>query len=69
MRGLWPTRVCYAIRKNQTWRMRWRGRVACVGEKRNTYRFLVRKPEGKKSLGRPSHRWEDNIEMCLKEVG
>jgi hypothetical protein len=32
-----------------------------MGEVRNAYKILVEKPEGKKSLGRPSHRWEDNI--------
>jgi hypothetical protein len=34
-----------------------------------TYRVLVGKPEGRRPLGRPRHRWEDNIEMALKEVG
>jgi hypothetical protein len=33
------------------------------------HRVLVGKPEGKRSLGRPRHRWEDNIKMCLQEVG
>jgi hypothetical protein len=37
------------------------------GEKRNAYRILVRKPEGKRSLGRPKRRWEDNIRMDLRE--
>ena len=36
---------------------------------RNAYRVLVRKPEGKKSLGRPRCRWEDNIKRDLREVG
>jgi hypothetical protein len=36
---------------------------------RNTYKILVRKPEGKRSLGRPRRRWEDNIEMYLREIG
>jgi hypothetical protein len=39
------------------------------GEKRNTYRLLVGKPEGKRLLGRPSCRWVDNIRMDLGEVG
>jgi hypothetical protein len=39
------------------------------GEKRNTYRLLGRKPEGKRPLGRPKRRWMDNIRMDLGEVG
>jgi hypothetical protein len=38
-------------------------------EKRNTYRILVAKPEGKRPLGIPRHRWEDNIKMDLRETG
>ena len=45
------------------------GHVARVGEDRGVYRVLVGKPEGKRPLGRPRHRWEDNIKMNLKEVG
>jgi hypothetical protein len=40
-----------------------------MGEKRNVYRLLVGKPEGKRPLGRPRHRWIDNIMMCLLEIG
>jgi hypothetical protein len=40
-----------------------------MGEKRDTYRLLVRKPEGKRPLGRPRRRWVDNIRMDLGEVG
>jgi hypothetical protein len=40
-----------------------------MGEKRGVYRVLLGKPEGKRPLGRPSHRWEDNIRMDLQEVG
>jgi hypothetical protein len=40
-----------------------------MGERRDAYRALVGKPEGKRPLGRPRHRWEDNIEMDLREVG
>ena len=43
--------------------MRWAGHVARVGEGRGVYRILVGKPEGKRPLGRPRHRWEDNITM------
>jgi hypothetical protein len=38
-------------------------------EKRNVYRLLVGKPEGKRTLGRPSRRWKDNIKMDLLEIG
>jgi hypothetical protein len=50
-------------------RMRWVGHVTRMGEKRNGYRLLVGKPEGKRSLGRPRCRWVDNIRMDVGEVG
>jgi hypothetical protein len=50
-------------------RMRYAGHVACLGEKRNAYRILVGKPEGKRPVGRPRRRWEDNIKMDLREIG
>jgi len=50
-------------------RIRWAGHVAHMGEKRGVYRVLVGKPEGKRLLGRPRRRWEDNIKMNLQEVG
>jgi hypothetical protein len=50
-------------------RMRWAGHVACMGEKRNACRILVGKLEGKRPLGRPRRRWEDNIRMDLREIG
>ena len=50
-------------------RMRWAGHVARMGEERGAYRVLVGKPEGKKPLGRPRHRWVDTIRMDLQEVG
>jgi len=50
-------------------RMRWAGHVACMGEGRGVYRVLVEKPEEGRPLGRPRHRWEDNIRMDLQEVG
>jgi hypothetical protein len=40
-----------------------------MGENRNAYRLLVGKPEGKKPLGRPGHRWVDNIRMDVGEMG
>jgi hypothetical protein len=39
-----------------------------MGEKRNSYRILVRKPEGKRPLGRPRRRWMDNIKMDIREI-
>jgi len=50
-------------------RIRWAGHVARMGEGRGVYRFLVRKPDGKRPLGRPRRRWEDNSKMDLQEVG
>ena len=50
-------------------RMRWVGLVARMGECRGVYRNLVGKSEGKKPLGKPRRRWEDNIKMDLQEVG
>jgi len=40
-----------------------------MGEERGVYRVLVGKPEGRRPLGRPRHRWPDNIRMDLQEVG
>ena len=49
--------------------MRWAGHVARMGEDRGVQTVLVGKPEGKRPLGRPRRRWEDNIKMDLQEVG
>jgi hypothetical protein len=49
-------------------RMKWAGHVARIGEKRNAYGILVRKPEGKRSLGRPRRRWVDSIKINLREI-
>jgi hypothetical protein len=57
------------IRMIKSRRMRWAGNVALKGEKGNAYRILVGKPEGKKPLKRPRHRWEDNIKMERREIG
>jgi hypothetical protein len=48
--------------------MRWAGHVALM-EKRNAYKVLVGKPEGKRPLVRPIWRWEDNINMYIRETG
>jgi hypothetical protein len=50
-------------------RIRWARHVARMGEERGVHRVLVGKPEGKRPLGRPRRRWEDNIKMDLQDVG
>ena len=50
-------------------RMGWTGYIARIGERRGTHRVLVGKPEGKRRLGIPGYRWEDNIKIDLEEVG
>jgi hypothetical protein len=57
------------IRVIKSWCVRWVGHVACVGEMRNGYKILIRKPEGKRLHGRPRHGLEDNIRMNNKEIG
>jgi hypothetical protein len=57
------------IRIMKSRRMRGVGRVARMEEKRNAYKLLVGKPEGKRPLGRPRRRWVENIRMDLGEVG
>ncbi|KAJ4447060.1 hypothetical protein ANN_09049 [Periplaneta americana] len=57
------------IRNIKSRRLRWAGHVARMGESRNAYRVLVGRPEGKRPLGRPRRRWEDNIKKDLREVG
>jgi hypothetical protein len=54
------------IRVIKSRRMRWAEHVARMGEKRNAYRILMGKPEGKRPLGRPRCRWVDNIKMDLR---
>jgi hypothetical protein len=55
------------IRTIKSRRMRWARHVARMGEKRNAYRILVGKPEGRRPLGRPRRRWVDNINIELRE--
>ena len=57
------------VRVIKSRRMRWSGHVACMGERRGVNRVLVGKSEGKRPLGRPRCRWEDNIKMNIQEVG
>jgi hypothetical protein len=49
--------------------MRWARHVARIVEQKNTCRILVGNPEGKRPLGRPKHRWVENIKMDLREIG
>jgi hypothetical protein len=57
------------IRIIKSRRMRWAGLVARMGQKRNEYRLLVGKPEGTRPLGRPRHKWIDNMKTDLLEIG
>jgi hypothetical protein len=57
------------IRMIKSRRIGWAGHVAPMGDKRNSYRNLVRKPNGKRPLGRPRRRWVDNIKIDLRETG
>jgi hypothetical protein len=57
------------VRVIKSRRMRWAGHVARMGEGRGVYRILVGRPEGKKPLGRPRRRWDNNIKMDLRKIG
>ena len=57
------------IRLIKSRRMRWARHVAFMGKRRGVYRVLVGKPEGKRPLGGPRRKWENNIKMDLQEVG
>jgi hypothetical protein len=57
------------VRVIKSRRMRWAAHVARMGEGRGIYRVLVARPEGKRPLGRPRRRWEDNIKIDLGEIG
>jgi hypothetical protein len=67
LHDLFSSRSLIRIIKSR--RMRRAGHVARMGEKKNVYRLLVRTPEGERPLGRPRHRWRDNIKMDLLEIG
>jgi hypothetical protein len=56
------------VRVIKSRRMRWAGHVARMGEGIGVYRVLVERPEGKRPLGRPRRRWENNIKMDLREI-
>jgi len=57
------------VRVIKSRRMRWVRHVARMREGRGVYRVLVGKPEGKRPLGKPRRRWEDNIKMDIQEAG
>jgi hypothetical protein len=57
------------VRVIKSRRMMWAGHVARMGEGRGVYRVFVGRPEGKRPLGRPRRRWEDNIKMDLRDIG
>ena len=63
------TQLQLTTMSNIKWNLRSVGHVARIGEKRDVYSVLVGKPEGKRPLGGPRRRWEDNIKMDLQEVG
>jgi hypothetical protein len=69
LRDLYSSPSTGIIRIIKSRRMRWAGHVARMGKKRNSYRLLVGKPEGKRPLGRPRRMWMDNIRMNLGKVG
>jgi hypothetical protein len=50
-------------------RMRWTENIVCMMGKRNAYRVLMGKPEGKRPLGRPGQIWKENIKMNLRKIG
>ena len=57
------------VRVTKSRRMRWKGNVASMGDRRGVYRVLVGKPEGKSQLGSHRRKWEDTTKMDLQEVG
>jgi hypothetical protein len=67
LRNLYSSSCIIRIIKSR--KMSWAGHVARMGEKRNAYRILVGKPEGKRPLGGPRRRWVANIKMDLREIG
>jgi hypothetical protein len=66
LRDLYSSPSIIRIMKSR--RMRWAGHVVRIGEQRHAYRLLVGKPVGKRPLGRPRHRWVDNIRMDLGKL-
>jgi hypothetical protein len=67
LHGLYSSPCIVRVIKART--IRWAAHVACMGEVRGAYNILVGRPEGRRPLGRPRRRWEDNIKMDLREIG
>jgi hypothetical protein len=63
---LFPVMLVNRVIKSR--RLRWTGNVARMGERRGAYRALVGKPEGRRPLGRPRRRWEDNIKWNCERL-
>jgi hypothetical protein len=61
--------ICTPFHVIKSRRMIWAGHVARMGDRIGACRVFVRKPVGKRQLGRPRHRWEDNIKTDIQEVG
>jgi hypothetical protein len=57
------------LRMIKSRKMRWAGHVARMVARRNAYRLLVGKPEGRRPLGKPRRRWVDNIKMDFRQIG
>jgi hypothetical protein len=66
LRDMYSSRSVIRVIKSR--RMRWAGHLQECGEKRNAYRLMVGKPEGKRPIGRPRRKWVDYIEMDLREI-
>jgi hypothetical protein len=67
LHNLYSSSDIIPMKKSRT--MRWAGHVARMGVKRNAYRILAGKPEGKRPLGKPRRRWVDNIKIDLRDIG
>ena len=69
MRNFIVCTVHLIVRVVKSRRLKWTGHVARMMEGGSAFKILAGKPTGKRSLGRPRRRWEDNIRMDLKEIG
>jgi len=66
LNGLNSLPIIFRVIKSRI--IRWAGHVARMGERRGISRVLVEKPEGRRPLGRPRRRWDDNIQMDFQEL-